>query len=487
MPNEKPIPAPPEPTEEEKATARRWFDHAKKAAETKNYDYAVDLYVRGLGIWPEATEEGLKPLRVVGTARRLAGKKPPGFLETRKYPTSGKDPRKNLTNALHLFGLDPGNPDHLETILLNAAKAGYMRIALWIAPILWEGFSTRAKVNAARCSTLYQALDRIGEWFQEKEDYPASAEIFRLAQYVADLWKERFPRDSEGAKALGDASSKLTIVKGRFGTNEDFRGSLKDGESQRALHDEQRGVQTESRTRQLIDKARAEYEADPNSAARISKLAEMLTRLEDPADEKEAIALLKAGYERTGVYALKMRADDIHIRHLRRAWRAANEKARAQPNDESLRQIADETRRGLVEEELGIIEERIRHYPTDMRLRYERGLRLFDAGRIDEAIPTFQQAQSEPSRRNAARLYIGRCFYEKRFYSQAIETLRTAAADHEITDDDLAKELVYWIGRACEDAGKREDAKQAYGQLIQVDYNFRDARQRLEALHTSGA
>jgi hypothetical protein len=48
--------------------------------------------------------------------------------------------------------------------------------------------------------------------------------------------------------------------------------------------------------------------------------------------------------------------------------------------------------------------------------------------------------------------------------------------------DDLGKSLHYWLGRACEAAGKAEDASRAFGQVIQWDYNYRDVRQRLEAL-----
>ncbi len=67
-----------------KARARKLFEHALKAEETRNYDYAIELYVNGLASWPDAIDEGLKKLRVVATARKLGGGKPAGFLVTRK-------------------------------------------------------------------------------------------------------------------------------------------------------------------------------------------------------------------------------------------------------------------------------------------------------------------------------------------------------------------------------------------------------------------
>ena len=75
-------------TEAGKAKARKLFAHAKKASDTRNYDYAIELYVSGLACWPDAVEEGLKMLRVVATARQLEGGRPPGFMVARKYPRS---------------------------------------------------------------------------------------------------------------------------------------------------------------------------------------------------------------------------------------------------------------------------------------------------------------------------------------------------------------------------------------------------------------
>src|SRR5262249_10358039 len=132
MANAPPPPSPLDPPDNVKDAARRLFTHARKAADTKNYDYAIELYLQGLAQWPAAVEDGLKPLRVTGTARRMAGKKAPGFLEIRKFPTTNKDALKNLLNAYHLFAFDPTNSTYLEAILVNAAKLGLDFVGHWI-------------------------------------------------------------------------------------------------------------------------------------------------------------------------------------------------------------------------------------------------------------------------------------------------------------------------------------------------------------------
>jgi tetratricopeptide (TPR) repeat protein len=138
--------------------------------------------------------------------------------------------------------------------------------------------------------------------------------------------------------------------------------------------------------------------------------------------------------------------------------------------------------------ELGVFKERTRQYPTDLRVRYQYGLRLFKAGRHDEAIPVLQEARNDPKIRSTCNLYIGRCFFEKGYHAQAIDILKEAARTHEPPDDDLGKDLLYRLGRAHEAAGQKEEALKIYGQIIQWDYNYRngEVRKRIDDLKNQG-
>ena len=138
--------------------------------------------------------------------------------------------------------------------------------------------------------------------------------------------------------------------------------------------------------------------------------------------------------------------------------------------------------------ELKVYRDRSEHYPTDMRIRHQYGLRLFRAGRFDDAIPVLQEARSDPKTRGFCNLYVGRCFFEKGYHSQAIDTLQEAIQAHEPPDDELGKQLNYRLGRAYEADGRTENALKIYGQLIQWDYNYRkgDVRDRYERLKAQG-
>ncbi len=164
-----------------RARARKLFDHALKAEESRNYDYALELYVNGLATWPDAIDEGLKKLRVVATARKLNGGKPAGFLVKRKYPTHGKDAATNLNNALHLFGFNPSDLGCMETILQLAAKAHCDAVAQWVAPVLADTYNNAKKLSASRYQTACGAMDAAAELAMKHRNDDGAAEILRSA------------------------------------------------------------------------------------------------------------------------------------------------------------------------------------------------------------------------------------------------------------------------------------------------------------------
>ena len=93
-----------------------------------------------------------------------------------------------------------------------------------------------------------------------------------------------------------------------------------------------------------------------------------------------------------------------------------------------------------------------------------------------------QAARVDPRNRAACGLFLGRCFYKKGYHSQAISTLEQTIGEHQIADDQTAKDLLYFLGRSQEASGTAEDARKTFGKILQVDYNYRDVRARLDGL-----
>lgn len=465
------------------AKARKFFEHAKKAEVQRNYDYAIKLYTDGLAIWPDAVEEGLKPLRVVAAMRKLEGGKPAGFLAGRKLSTSSKDQRKNLNNALHLYGLDPGSIPHMEQILELAARNMVYRVAWWIAPVLVEAYDTSGKKLAmSHYSNSCIYMDHAAEFALQAGDDRIQMELLQACIATAQIWAQHYPNSMEAQRARSDATGKLTITRGKFSRDGDITESMLDSEKQADDRDRERQVLSEERMAEMIAKARAEWQAQRDVPGKLISLVNLMTKQENPKVEAEAIALLDAEYQSTGNYAYKVKSDDIRMKNYQRQLRAMMEKAERDPENTEARNAAQQFAVRVNDAELQIYAERKEKYPTDLKLHFHYGVRLFKAGRFDEAIPLFQRSQGDGRLRQESRLYLGRCFHEKSFFDQAAGTLRAAVRDQESTAGKLPLELNYWLGRTLEKLGKSDEARAVYGELIQIDYNYRDARQRLEKI-----
>lgn len=460
------------------AQARQWFEKAKAVFDTRNYDYAIECYINGLEQWPLAVEEGHMPLMFVALTRAGAGGKKAGAMEALRRGTGGKDYRKAMLNAEFLLAKDPKNVALLEAVFKNAAKAQYDDVAMWIGPMYRDACAAEKKPSPARFRLLTDTYVEIAERQAAAGRLDVGLEAYQRALDAISRLRQADPKNLDLTREQTEIATKLTILRGRYETADSFQDSVRDADSQKDIHDAERVVQSDERLDDLITKAKAELQASPDVPAKVYKVVDLLCKREEDRYEDEAIAILMKAFEASGNYAFKLRADDIRMRQMNRrslAVRASGDREAAK------RQLIEQLRL-----ELGVFRERVQQYPTDLRIRFEYGKRLFQAKRFDEAIPIFQQARNDPKNRTPCSYYVGRCFYEKEYYDQAIDVLKTAIQGYEMEGDAMSKDLHYWLGRAYEAAGNKADAMKVYGQIIQWDYDFKDVRQRMDNLRGKG-
>jgi tetratricopeptide (TPR) repeat protein len=77
---------------------------------------------------------------------------------------------------------------------------------------------------------------------------------------------------------------------------------------------------------------------------------------------------------------------------------------------------------------------------------------------------------------------LGKCFYAKKLHLEAQQQFETAIQQYELTGDPLGKELRYNLALAFEAQGKTPEAIEWYSNIVQQDYQYRDAAKRLESL-----
>ena len=465
-------------SEQDKAKARKWFAQGKTVADTKNFDYAVECYINGLNLWPEAVEEGHGPLRFVGVARQHGGGKKPSFKDSVKHSMTGKDTKKAMLNAELLLAKDPMNPTYMEGLLRNAGKARCEETVLWIGPILYSAIAQEKKPNIKRMQLLATIYHELGDRRERREEVQQAIEAYEKSLEVTDVLARLQPTNQETQTAKRNLASKLTILKGKYDTNGSFTESVRDAETQRDIHDRARSVQADDRLEELVKKAEADIKANPEVISKVFDLVDLLCKQEKDEQEKKAIGILMDKYKSINHYPLKMRADDIRMRQVHRRIRRLT--------DANQKDKARELARQLMVYEIKVFKERVKEYPTDLRHKFELAKRLFRGRKFDDAIPLLQAAQQDPKNRFACWNFIGRCFFEKGYFSESANVIRQAIEAYEGTPtDETSKELHYWLARSCEGDSDTEEARKIYGQLIQWDYNYRDVRDRMERLKTA--
>ncbi len=461
-------------SKEDVAKANKWFVRARELGEKRQFDYAIEYYVNGLEFWPEAVEEACKPLHGCAVARRQTGGKKPGFADTMRRSLSDKNAKKAFMNALWLFGREPGNINFVEGVVKNAGRLRAEDTVFWSAGICLKELESNAKSSAKQFRSLTKSLEELGDRAIERSETSFAVESLQLALEVLNFWRRRFPKDDNLEIMLRNLSTKLTITKGKYKDGQSFQESIADKEEQKDSHDRHRSVQTEDRLGELIAKAEEEFNADKDSVPALNQLVELLCKPEREDYEKKAMAVLIEVYKQTDDYRRKMAADDIRMRQLARRERKARK-----AGDE---QATKEAHIASLKYDLAVYKERVEKYPTDYRLKYEYATRLFRAGRIDDAIPLFQAARSDPKNRISCGMHLGRCFFLKKYYTQAITTLEAEIEGYEIEDDDMAKKMLYWLGRSQEGNGEAQAARETYGKILQMDYNYLDVRDKLDKL-----
>jgi len=118
---------------------------------------------------------------------------------------------------------------------------------------------------------------------------------------------------------------------------------------------------------------------------------------------------------------------------------------------------------------------------ADFQSHYDLGVAFKEMGLLDEAIAELQKALRAPEGKLRTSEMLGICFFEKGAFGVAESILRRGL-DLPASGDQERLGILYWLGRALEQQGKKADARDLYGRVFAVDIRFLDAEQRVKAL-----
>jgi len=449
--------------------ARAFFEKARKAAEGKNYDYAIEMYLEGLQRAPDALEEGHLPLCELGLQRRGKGGKRPSMVERVKR-LRGKTPLEQMLNAEYLFAKDPDHTPYAEAMLKAAVQGDFKKTAHWIANLI---FQTNNAVEKPSLQTYLLLKDSYAALGQYDKAVAACQRATRMKPDSKDL-----------ADEFKNLSAELTMVRGKYNVDGDFRQSIQDQETQAKLYAQDRVIKTKDYRLSAVEDARKAYAKDPEHPKNLFTLADALADLEKDEADAEAMQLLEEAYDSRNDFSFKEKAGLLHIKQLKRKLREVKKRLDSQPDDAQAEGEVEELTAALSSTELQHYRLCVENYPTDLAPKYQYALRLMKAGQHNEAIPLFQAAQRDPRRKISAMDKIGYCFFMKGWYADAIDVFRRAIESYEIKDDAIAKELRYNLARAYEEDGKNGKALEIYRRIAQLDFGYKDVSERVDRLRS---
>lgn len=457
--------------------SRAWIERAQHAADTYNYEYAIECFLRGIKFDPTNEDIHKRLLEVANLYRQSQGGKPASGKKVRDM-LGDKRPIDRLAATELAWVTDFQNPHAAVKFVQAAAELGLGEIAYWAADLGAQVALRQKKRSKSLLVSFVDVFEQIG----------ASDKAVEYGEFALQMDRS----DAQLEARVRNLSAQATMDRGKYAENVGeeggFRASVKDIDKQKELVDDDSYAVGEDAALSRLARAKAQWEAEPENQDAVSRYADLLRKMGTEEYDVEAIRVLRQAHKSTGQYRFRMLAGDVHIVKERRKLRAERDRAEASGDEASLERV-QRYEQALVEFEAKEYAERTEKYPTDTRIKYRYGELLYKLGRYDEAIPVLQQAQEDAQFRAKALHYMGLCFARTDWIEEAIESLRSAVDRYEIKDDDTHLAMRYDLMLVLEQYAREhraldeaEEAGKIASGIAMKQLNFRDIRDRRAAL-----
>jgi tetratricopeptide (TPR) repeat protein len=377
-----------------------------------------------------------------------------------------------MINAEYLLAKDPDHLPYAEAMLKAAVSGVYQQTALWIARLIFEANNSSDKPSLATYLLLKDSYRDLG--------------FFDKAVAACQKALELKRNDGALADELRNLSAQMTVARGKYGEDGDFRKSIRDKDYQDQLHASEHLVKSVDYRARAVEEAKRAYINNPDIPTIIFNYADALIGLDTPEAFADALKVLDDAFTKSKDFAYRRRSGEMRIRHIKAQVRQAKKALQDAPEDETLKE--ELARLSALHDETALAHYRqcVENYPTDLKVKYEYGQSLIKVKNYDDAIPLFQEAQRDPRFRIAAMDKTGLCFFLKGWHTDAIDVFEQAYDACEVKDNSTAKDIRYNLARSCEADGQTEKALELYRKLAQLDFGYRDVRDRVGKLRNMG-
>ncbi len=200
----------------------------------------------------------------------------------------------------------------------------------------------------------------------------------------------------------------------------------------------------------------------------------------DEAEAAAAKALSLSG----GDLAIREQVEDISLARLKNNVAIARRLVDHDPSpahQQTLRQWEEE----LGRLELATLNARSERFPQDAGLKLEVAVRLKRAGNYSGAIQRLEEIAADHSQRPNVLIQLGECWQHLRQFEKALGLyIQAIASAEELDQHEPQKLALYRAGSLASAMQQTGEAKAWFQQLVSLDSEFKDARQRLQELDT---
>lgn len=456
--------------------AKAFFDHAKTVHESGNYEYAMQCWLNGLGKDPTSMY-GLNAFLASSEVYAMENPKK-GSKATKNAISSTKGDVGKYLSALLDFGLKRLDVNNSIKVTSAAAKISIKE------PVVMLGQHTLKLVQndpKSKKDPFVKLLDAF-----------EAVNAFELAAIAGDSACRIDQTDADLQARVRNMLAKNTMSSGGYDNDEEggFRKNIRNADKQLELEQQDSLAKTGSTKDSLVESTKQIFKDRPDDLPSMNAYVKALLERGNSPDELKALTILSNAYKKTGEFRYRNQAGELQMRRARRTL-GKYEKLAQTGEAEAVEKFAKATKQfdKLQTDELKL---QVKHYPTDLGLKYRLGKILFEKEEYQDAIEQFQIAQNDPKLRREVQTLIGKSFRCLGGWEDAAITSFEKAFEG-ISDEtsDLGMDIRYGLMDALQaKAQKDQDMpsaeradKLAAGMAIQ-QFNFRDVRDRREQIKT---
>ncbi|QDV51458.1 tetratricopeptide repeat protein [Gimesia fumaroli] len=459
-----------------KKIAADCWRRGNEALSKENWDYSIEMFTTAVKLDPEAllyrqTKRGAERKKYGDNnsgskmgVLKLAGLKTKIKNSRRKKDWASVD--QYAEEGLTLNPWDAGlNADMAEA----CQNQGYDDPAI---------FGFKMAIENDKANKGYYT--NLGELLEEKGEFKQARECWEMA-FKLD------PMDGEARSKVTALMATETRVRGGYEGAEKSSGVKRQSaydegrETREQRHQAQKGGAPDGPGQSVEADLQRLIRKEPENKDHYLKLGDFYRRDGKLTEAKENY---EKAYELSGKDTnIGEQVEDIDLEQLKEKLTAAKDEFNRDRKNEEAKKRVTLISKALIKREIEIFTKRVERYPADMRIKFELAQRFIRLKKWAQAITLLQQSVKDTRISSDALVALGKCFYAegkkelaKRQFEKALPSL---SPDEK---PDIYKEAHYLIGRLYEESKEKEKAEDHYSEILAVDYDYRDARERLEGL-----